>query len=336
MISKLLRWIFFRRLQRRGPPSGHMKHMHLHKRALVIINPAAGKRVANRHLTGVIEKLTAGGFLPTVLTTTPERNGTELVRLYGADTDMIVCIGGDGTFHEVAEGILASHLTTPICYLSAGTTNDFAKSIGLPDSIQRAARLATHGIPRAFDIGTFGDQFFTYVASCGAFTRASYSTPRSLKNTLGHTAYLLEAVRTLPETRPIHLRVETEDAVYEDDFIFAAVCNTTSLGGVVHLKEEDVDPSDGKLELFLVRNPHNVAELAKTAYDVKTMHFDSPLIHISSIKWAKITTPDTLDWSLDGEHTVTHGSVEIGVRHHALRLMTPKKIKSVKKTEENQ
>ncbi len=333
---EFLRRLLQRRLQRRRPQAGHQKPMiNFSKRALVIINPAAGKRLANRHLTGVIDKLAAGGFLPTVLTTTPERNGTTLVQHYGKDADMIVCIGGDGTFHEVAEGILSTRMTTPICYLSSGTTNDFAKSIGLPDSIQRAARLATHGIPRALDIGTFNDNFFTYVASCGAFTRASYSTPRSLKNTLGHTAYLLEAVRTLPDTHPIHLRIETENTVWEDEFIFAAICNTTSLGGVVHLREEDVDPSDGKLELFLVRNPHNVAELAKTAYDVKSMHFDSPLIHISSIKRVKITSLDTVDWSLDGEHTVTHGSVEIGVRHHALRLMTPKKVKTVKKAKEN-
>ena len=280
--------------------------------------------MANRHLTSVVETLVKEGFLPTVITTTPSENGTAIVRDYGEDVELIVCIGGDGTFHEVVTGVLNAAKETPVCYISAGTTNDFAKSIGLPAAIPNATRLISEGLPCPLDIGSFDEQAFTYVASCGAFTKASYATSRSLKNTLGHLAYVLESIRSLPELRPIHLRIETENEIFEDDYIFAAVCNSTSLGGFLHFKAEHVNLQDGQLEFLLIRNPKNMAEFTRILHSIQTKRYEPPLMHLFSASEAKIYTPPELDWSLDGEHAVTNGLVRIGVKPRVLHLVLPK------------
>ena len=294
------------------------------KRALVIINPYAGQRMANRHLTSVVEVLSSEGYLPTVLTTTVEENGSFLVREYGKSADLYVCIGGDGTFHEVVAGVLDVAPKTPIAYIPAGTTNDFAKSIGLPTSIPRATALISDGLPCAIDIGTFNNEYFTYTASCGAFTRASYATPRAMKNSLGHLAYVLESIRSLPELRPVHLRIETEERVYEDDYIFTAVCNSTSLGGVLRLKPEAVDLQDGQLEFLLIRAPKTMMEFTKIVQGIQAKRYEPPLMTLFSAASAKIYTPPALDWSLDGEHVATRGTVEISAKRLAFKLLLPK------------
>ncbi len=301
--------------------------MHLNKQALVIMNPSAGQKSANRYLIDIIAFLNTHGYITTVLTTTKAVGGDALAMTYGQGYDLIICIGGDGTLHQVISGVISGGLQAPIAYIPAGTTNDFARSLDIPTDPMRAVQNAVLGSPRALDIGLFNQEKFTYVASCGAFTSSSYSASRSLKNAIGHLAYILESIRALPDIRPIHLTVETENAVYEDDYIFAAVCNTTSLGGILRLKEEQVDLCDGKLECLLIRSPKNMIEFTQIIRSLQTMEYNAPLMHFFRTSHAVFHTPPTLDWSLDGEHTTSSKEVSIGVISHAIRLMLPKKAK---------
>ena len=316
-------------IERKGerPCCRHEDYMLLNKQALVIMNPSAGQKSANRYLIDIIAFLNTHGYITTVLTTTKAVGGDALAMTYGQGYDLIICIGGDGTLHQVISGVISGGLQAPIAYIPAGTTNDFARSLDIPTDPMRAVQNAVLGSPRALDIGLFNQEKFTYVASCGAFTSSSYSASRSLKNAIGHLAYILESIRALPDIRPIHLTVETENAVYEDDYIFAAVCNTTSLGGILRLKEEQVDLCDGKLECLLIRSPKNMIEFTQIIRSLQTMEYNAPLMHFFRTSHAVFHTPPTLDWSLDGEHTTSSKEVSIGVISHAIRLMLPKKAK---------
>ena len=102
------------------------------------------------------------------------------------------------------------------------------------------------GEPVAYDIGKFQDRYFSYVASFGAFTAVSYNTSQYIKNALGHTAYLLSGIQELSQIRTEHIRmVLDEERIVEDDFLFGAICNATSVGGVLTLDPNQVDMSDG-------------------------------------------------------------------------------------------
>ncbi|MBQ5841409.1 MAG: YegS/Rv2252/BmrU family lipid kinase, partial [Clostridia bacterium] len=231
------------------------------KRLLLIMNPYAGKRMGRRYLADILEKFCRGGYIPTVFMTTEQGQGRLLAAQYGREADVVVCVGGDGTFNEVVSGLLENGLDVPIGYIPCGSTNDFAGSIGLPRDLLKAADVMLEGAPRTYDVGQFGNRYFTYIASFGAFTRASYATPQNTKNVLGHLAYVLEGLKDLPSLRPWHLRFETEDAIFEGDYIFGAVSNSTSVGGILTLDPTRVDMNDGLLELLLVRMPANAAEL---------------------------------------------------------------------------
>ena len=271
------------------------------QRLLLIINPCAGTKRIVRCLPEIIDLFRRHGFENTVYLTVAQADATEIVRERGADFDRIVCCGGDGTFNEVLTGMLSAGLHIPIGYIPCGSTNDFANSLHLPRSITKAARCTVEGEQIALDVGQFGDRYFSYVASFGAFARTSYSTPQNVKNALGHLAYILQGISDLPSIRPIHMKVEAEDHVFEDDYIFGAVSNTTSVGGVLTLDANRVDLNDGLFELILIKSPKDIFELSECIRALSAQDYNSRMITFISSNEVRVSSAEPLDWTLDGE-----------------------------------
>ena len=200
------------------------------KKLLLIMNPCSGTKKANHVLADIINILNRGGFDVTTYMTAARADATEVAAARATEFDVILCVGGDGTFNEVISGLYGAGSHTPVGYIPAGSTNDFANSLHLSKDLLQAAKDVVMGTPRPLDIGRFNDRYFSYIASFGAFTRASYATSQSLKNTLGHFAYILSGIKEVAAIRSKHLRVTTADGtVFEDDYIFGAVTNSTSV-----------------------------------------------------------------------------------------------------------
>ena len=111
----------------------------LDKKMLVVINPCAGQKRANRYLTDILGVFSSGGYECTVFVTQKRGDGTEFVKRRASMFDAVVCIGGDGTFNEVMMGVISSEANVPIGYIPAGSTNDFANSLKLSKDILQAA-----------------------------------------------------------------------------------------------------------------------------------------------------------------------------------------------------
>lgn len=291
------------------------------RRALLIMNPYAGQKRGKRYLADILYLLREHDYLPTVLMTQRHGDASELVKAYGHTADTIVCIGGDGTFNEVICGMLDAQLDLPIGYIPGGSTNDFANTLKLPKNMIKATEKMLSGTPQAMDIGRFGQRYFSYVASFGAFTRASYTTPQNVKNALGHLAYILEGIKDIPTIRPLHVRMETEDQVLEGEYIFGAISNSTSVGGILTLDPEVVDMNDGKFELLLVKSPTNATELNEIVLALTTQKYDYPAISFCSAAAVSITAPENMDWTLDGEWEPGHAHCKVENLHSAIRLL---------------
>lgn len=291
------------------------------KKMLFVMNPYAGTRKANRYLTDMLTVFNRAGYRVEVYMTAGQGDGEKTVASRAKGKDLVVCCGGDGTFNETVSGLLKSGCNIPVGYIPAGSTNDFAKTLGLNGTVVQAANRIVTGTPTDVDVGKFGDRFFTYVASFGAFTRASYATPQNIKNALGHTAYLLEGISELSQIKKTRIKMVLEGETVEDNFLFGAICNSTSLGGILTLDPKQVDMADGKFEVLLVRAPRDLAEIAECIQAVQKQKYNCKMITFRSASSVKITAPADMPWTLDGERAEGNETVEAINLHHAIKII---------------
>lgn len=298
------------------------------KRILLIVNPCSGQMKAKKQLSEIIETLNSLGHEVLVHITSGGGDGEAAAIRFAGKVDQVVCCGGDGTFNEVASGILKSGLDIPIGYIPSGSTNDFAASLHLNTDLLLAAQDAAEGELLALDMGLFNSRYFSYVASFGAFTRTSYATPQSLKNLMGHTAYVLSEIQEISQLKSYPLRFELEDGtVIEDEFVFGAISNSTSVGGILSLDPQQVDMSDGHMELLLIRFPKDIFELNDCLKALQQKSFDCPMISFASTSGLLVNAPESLPWTLDGEHEQGHSQIEVKCLHHAIRVAQKRTLK---------
>ena len=291
------------------------------KKMLFVMNPYAGTRKANRYLADILNIFNRAGYIVLTHMTAGSGDAAQIVRQLAPEMDVVVCCGGDGTFNEVVNGVLHSGADVPIGYIPAGSTNDFAASLRLPTNVLQAARDIVEGEPKLYDVGRFGDRYFAYVASFGTFTRSSYATPQSVKNALGHTAYVLEGIQELSQLRKTHVRLEMDEGIVEDDFIFGAISNSTSIGGVLTLDPKQVDMRDGKFELLLVRAPRDLLEISECIRALQTQKYNCAMITFRSTTHVRVLDGAEIVWTLDGERQDGLETVDITNQHQAIRLI---------------
>lgn len=299
----------------------------LTKKLLFILNPNAGVRHARKMIPELLEIFSDHGYLTTVCCTRRRGDATDFARDHAGDADLVVVSGGDGTLNEVVTGLIQGNHHVPVGYLPSGSTNDFAAGLGLPGDLLKAAEIAVAGAPQSLDIGRFDDRYFCYTAGFGAFTGVAWSTPQNIKNILGHAAYILEGIKSLGDIRPIHARIFANDAEYEDDWIFGAVCNSTSLGGILKLDPDIVDMNDGVFETVLIRNPSNPTELAGILEAVTTRNYSHPMLQFIRASRLSFRTDTALSWTLDGEYASGGQEIIIENIHDAFTVMTPEAAK---------
>lgn len=299
-------------------------NMKDYKKLLFVINPNAGMQRKEIPMVQIISLFEDYGYVTMLCYTRKAGDAKNIVERYADEgIDLIVCMGGDGTLNETFAGARSIGWDGPIGYIPAGSTNDFASSLGLPADSLEAAKYIMKGEAKYLDLGLFNGRVFVYTASTGIFTKTSYETPQKVKNRLGHLAYLLEGVKDLNSVHPIHMTIKTDKGVFEDSYIFVAICNTSSLGGVMNLDEADVDLNDGVFELITIANPRDLVQLNLIIKALREQDYDedSSLVQLNKIRTADIEFKAADDWSLDGEKGIGNERIHFEIIHNAVRLI---------------
>lgn len=290
------------------------------KKMLLILNPYAGTKKANKILPELISLFNRADYdVHTYITDTD--GAKNYVAAHAKEVDLVVCCGGDGTFNETVSGILEAGADTPIGYIPTGSTNDFAGSLGLPLTPLDAAKRIIDGAPEAYDVGSFGGRAFTYVASFGAFTKSSYATPQSVKNLFGHTAYVLSGISELSQIKDLSVKMTLDGEEIEGDYIFGAISNSTSIGGILTLDPQQVDMSDGLFEVMLVKAPKDLLQLGECIQAVNKGEYNCAMITFRTAKNITVCSDGNFNWTLDGEMEPGKETVEVTNLHRAIRLM---------------
>lgn len=290
------------------------------KKLLFIINPKAGLKKNKHYIDEAVSVFEQTGYKVGIKYTKKRFDATEIARDYGAKVDLVVCMGGDGTLNEVMQGMLAGEVKTPLGYIPAGSTNDFASSLGLKTEPKEQAKFIVSTQARPLDLGSFNGRYFVYTAATGIFAKTSYSTPQELKNKLGHLAYILAGVKELFHIRKMNIRFETDKGTFSGKYIFAAINNATKVGGIMKLDEDLVEFNDGVFELMLVEFPKGPIGFVKLVLKILSQNFTGK-ISLEQIKEAKITISPNIDWALDGEEEKGHEQIDFKVVHDAINFI---------------
>ncbi|MDD6022698.1 MAG: YegS/Rv2252/BmrU family lipid kinase [Oscillospiraceae bacterium] len=295
------------------------------KKMLFFVNPVAGKEEMRHQLMDTISCFTANGYDVLCHPTQKPRDIPEFIAARGAEFDMIVTCGGDGTLNETVSGMmeLPEHQRPLLGYIPAGTVNDFASSLHIPKNLPEAVRNIVEGEPFPVDLGCFNGQYFTYVAAFGAFTKVSYATPHASKQALGRAAYILEGIRSLKDIRPIHVAAEANGQRIEDDVILGMVTNATSVGGFKALDDSVVKMDDGLNEIILVKAPKGLADYNALLASLATRDFNPEYFHILQSDHVVMEFREPVAWTLDGEYGGESNHVEVLNVSTPVRVIVP-------------
>ncbi len=301
----------------------HMKEEFPLKPLLFVYNPTSGKGRVADGLSPILNVFTKAGWLTTSYPTQCPGDAARIVKELAPGFERVVCAGGDGTLSETVTGLMELEHPPLLGYIPFGSTNDCAATLSLPSDPRDAAQVAAvTGVPRPSDIGMLNGKPFVYVAAFGAFTQVAYATPQELKNALGHLAYVMEGIASLPTITPCHLKVEYDDQVIEDDFFFGMVSNAISIGGIKPPKSGHVVLDDGLFEVNLVKKPVSLMDVADgfQSFLAPGPVSGGALVHFQA-SHITFTCDHPLPWTIDGEFGGSQEVSEVVNHQKALNII---------------
>lgn len=297
----------------------------MEQRVLLMVNPMAGRQKIRNELLYVVDTLTKAGYETIIYTTQGKAATRDLLAEKDSQFDRVICCGGDGTFNEILSATMHWDKRPILGYIPAGTTNDFAAGLKLPSDIREAAVNIVRGTPHTVDAGLFNTSYFSYVASFGAFTETSYSTPQNFKNALGHLAYILEGIKEIPAFTSYTVCVEADGQIYKDSYIFGAVSNARSVGGILKISDSLVDLNDGVFEVMMIKMPKTLMDLSAIVTSLTSLNplkYDPSMFLFLQTKELKITFEQEMVWSLDGERVSGGKEARIACIKDAFKILT--------------
>lgn len=291
------------------------------KKMLFIYNPNSGMGLLKPKLSDVLDIFVKGGYEVTVYPTQKYHDAVRKMGEYEEQYDLVACSGGDGTLDEVVTGMMKREKKVPIGYIPAGTTNDFASSLHISKNMLEAADTVVNGVPFACDVGEFNEDYFVYIAAFGLFTDVSYETKQSMKNVLGHLAYILEGTKRIFNIPSYRIKVTHDGETIEDEFIYGMVTNSRSVGGFKGITGKNVVFDDGKFEVTLFKTPRNPMELNEILGALALRKINPKRMYSFKTNEVHFETEEEIPWTLDGEFGGVHEEVVVKDCQKALDIM---------------
>lgn len=273
------------------------------KKLLFIINPKAGRTAIKNDLFEIIMTFTKNDYEVEIYPTKAPNDACHKVKADGHNYDCIVCAGGDGTLRDTVCGYMEmGEKKVPLGYIPVGTTNDFARSLRISRKPLEAAMQIMSGEEQFVDVGRFDDKHFVYIAAFGMFTDISYSTKQSLKRALGHSAYVIEAIKNIANFKTYKIHATLDDAVLTGEYILGMITNSFSVAGFKLRGTKYVVLDDGKFDCLFVKKPQNAAELQLIITGLLSNEIgDSEMFFETKASKIHIECEEEVPWTLDGE-----------------------------------
>ncbi|WP_088044208.1 diacylglycerol kinase [Bacillus sp. EAC] len=272
------------------------------RRARIIYNPTSGREIFKKKLPEVLQRFEQAGYETSCHATTGAGDATIAAR-YACERkfDLVVACGGDGTLNEVISGLAEQEYRPKLGLIPVGTTNDFARAIGVNVSILEAAEVITKGNTVPLDIGRVNDKYFVNILAAGKITELTYDVPSKLKTVLGQLAYYLKGIEMLPRVKPTHLKIEYDGKVFDEEALLFLLSNTNSVGGFEKIAPE-ASINDGQFDLLVLKKS-NIAEIIRICSQLlRGQHVHNDHVLYTRASHLKFTSDEKLLLNIDGEY----------------------------------
>ncbi|WP_108671815.1 diacylglycerol kinase [Peribacillus acanthi] len=272
------------------------------KRARLIYNPTSGREAIRKHLPDVLAKLEAAGYEASCHATTCEGDATKAARIaIERKYDVVIAAGGDGTIYEVVNGLADADYRPKLGIIPVGTTNDFARAIHVPRSVDAAVDIICAGHTMPIDVGKMNEKYFINIAGGGRLTELTYEVPSKTKTMLGQLAYYLKGIEMLPSIKATEVAIEYDGKLFEGEIMLFLVANTNSVGGFERLAP-DASLNDGMFTLLILKKT-NLADLIRIAtLAIRGEHTKDPNVIYVKANRIKVTPTEKMQLNLDGEY----------------------------------
>ena len=294
----------------------------MNKRILIISNPRSGKNNKRIKAQSLATQISVFGFDVDVMETGGKGDAISIAKNHHKEYDYILSCGGDGTLNEVINGVMPEP-DVSLIYFPNGTTNDSAKTLGIDGSISQIIALIKRESFHPVDVGVINGRSFFFVASFGYGAKASYSTKQSIKNEIGHLAYILSGIKNVSDIKPVHMKIECNGGIIEGDYIFGAVVNTISVGGIFRLDENDFWLDDGLFEIVLVSSIDRVTQIPIMIRKLQKREYDGKRVILIKTDKVKFTSDRPVGWLVDGEYGGDFTTASVENLHRAISICSP-------------
>lgn len=240
------------------------------------------------------------------------------------EVDLLVIVGGDGTFNECINGVMSFEKRPKIGYIPSGTCCDIANTLGISKNVDKALDNILNGSTVKMDIVKSNNLYFGYVSGAGAFIDISYTAESKRKKRIGYLAYILEGAQELLTIPKIKLEIKHDNGLEIGTYALILIINSKKVAGIDMIKKPVLD--DGLVDVVLYKNisPLNsmnigLSFLFPNATNKNLIRFKTSFLEIKC--------KDETVWNIDGE------SGEIGdqvfrVCEKAIEIIVPEKSKN--------
>lgn len=290
----------------------------------LIANPIAGRGRGREALPAVEEALRRQGLQFTTEVTSRPLEAMEIARRAAEEgCELVVALGGDGTSHEVANGLLLSNNPDVIMgMVPIGTGNDFAGMFDTPTDLDQVVRRLQEGKTRLIDIGRVNDRYFVNVVGVGFDALASIESLKIQSLLSGLPLYLLAVLRTLRHYEVPHITAALDGEKISMTMTMFCVANGKREGGGF-LIAPDAENDDGIFDICLARGLGRLGILRLLPEVMRGTHVDKEPVTMARAKRVILDSPDPLPVHADGEIIYTDAHhLEIEIIPHRLRVIT--------------
>lgn len=268
------------------------------KRGFLIFNPSAGYRAKTQiRVHEVIRQFAEREIEMIPEPTEPGGNVTLRVKeLIGQQPDLIVVWGGDGTIHEVVNGMFGSGI--PLGVLPGGTANLMVRELGIPMNLMKSLQVIGAGNRRLISVGQANDRYFLLMVGIGFDSAVIQNVNLSIKRKFGKLAFGISALHTAVNYEFPPFQVQYDGA--QSDGIFAVICNARHYAAYFVLTP-DADISDEYLYICLFKDP-GLARLFKYAFHaLRRTHLQLPSVEVFRAREVVVSGAEAIAVQADGE-----------------------------------